>query len=65
MNCKRLQDAADVRRTGTQTYFLYFKCPATKQIRCPVNAYLILSIISPIQPVQSSLKKSAYRGVRP
>ncbi len=40
-NCKRLQGAADARRTGTQTYFLYFKCPTTKQMRCPVNAYWI------------------------
>jgi len=38
-NCKRLQGAADARRTGTQTYSLYFKCPTTKQVRCPVNAY--------------------------
>jgi len=38
-NCKRLQGAADARRTDTQTYFLYFKCPTTKQMRCPVNAY--------------------------
>jgi len=32
--------AEDARRTDTQTYFLYFKCPSTKQMRCPVNAYL-------------------------
>ena len=30
-NCKHLQGAADV--------LLYFKCPTTKQMRCPVNAY--------------------------
>jgi hypothetical protein len=23
-----------------QTYSLYFKCPTTKQMQCPVNAYL-------------------------
>jgi len=39
-SCKRLQGAADARRTGMQTYSLYFKCPTTKQMRCPVNAYL-------------------------
>jgi len=32
--CKRLQGAADV--------LLYFKCPTTKQMRCPVNAYHVL-----------------------
>ncbi|RKX59320.1 MAG: hypothetical protein DRP37_06735, partial [Thermodesulfobacteriota bacterium] len=46
---KRLQGAADARRTGTKTYFLYFKCPTTKQMRCPVNAYetfLFFAILS-------------------
>jgi len=45
-SCKRLQGAADVRRTDTQTYSLYFKCPTTKQMRCPVNAYKKLKVCS-------------------
>ena len=34
--CKRLQGAAD---DSAQTYVLYFRCPTTMQVRCPVNAY--------------------------
>jgi hypothetical protein len=41
-NCKRLQGAADARRRVRRRPFdlLYFKCPTTKQMRCPVNAYV-------------------------
>jgi hypothetical protein len=28
---------------GRADGLLYFKCPATKQMRCPVNAYLTFS----------------------
>jgi len=45
-NRKRLQGAAYARRTGTQTYSLYFKCPTTKQMRCPVDAYIKYYVIS-------------------
>ena len=37
-NCKRLQGAADA-GVGRADDLLYFKCPTTKQVRCPVNAY--------------------------
>ena len=41
-NCKRLQGAADARRRARRR-LLYFKCPTTKQMRCPVNAYICLN----------------------
>jgi hypothetical protein len=36
---KRLQGAVDARRRACRRTHSYFKCPGTKQMRCPVNAY--------------------------
>ena len=38
---KRLQGAVDVRRRAFRRTILYFKCPATKQMRYTVDAYSI------------------------
>jgi len=55
-NRKRLQGAADARRTGTQTYSLYFKCPTTKQMQCPVNAYKICSLLVQLFQVRGGIE---------
>ncbi len=31
---------------GCADVLLYFKCPTTKQMRCPVNAYQIFNVIA-------------------
>jgi len=36
---KRFQGAVDARRRVCRRTFLYFKCPVTKQMRYPENAY--------------------------
>jgi hypothetical protein len=40
----RLQGAADARRRACRRTILYFNCPGTKQMRCPVNAYKITNL---------------------
>jgi hypothetical protein len=37
-------------KEDTQTYSLYFKCPITKQMRCPVNGYKKIGLRYDIYP---------------
>ena len=44
-NCKRSHGAADARRTGTQTYSLYFKAPGNKADAVPCERLPVLRLI--------------------
>ena len=41
---------------GCADVLLYFKCPTTKQMRCPVNAYEIIILSQGSQRTRSLLK---------
>jgi hypothetical protein len=43
---KRLQGAVDARRRACRRTLPYFKYPATPQMRCPVNAYILLILLT-------------------